>query len=369
MSQRLVTLIAFALTLSAASSTCIATPTSTPTIRSVIVRGTAICISLQQKLATPMRCFADNGLAKTFPLWSRDGTQIAFIEQTKKSLALNKLVIINQHGQPISSVLIKANVPGEIQSGMRFVESLEWLGRDKIAVSGSVNPGTTEYNIVDIGQRKVVKEFFDDGRVTSFSPNGQHYTSISDSPHFTPAQQRTPMLNIDGVPVLAEADQSLTFADKAQWSPDSKSVALHAVNTGKGTHHLVRWNLGTSRVQVSLLPNAASAPDAMFWANGTLHLQQKVDNPTPLASEIAPGKRNFITLAWNHSPSRSVNQTDRSMQWIPTTPLASTNPQAKAKALRTELGKQLQILQGEQADFWCADCDLSLLPRQNGMAD
>ncbi len=334
------------------------------TIHTVMLRGTTLCIGLPQQ---PLHCLADDKTAKAMPLWSQDGTRIAYIAQERKSPALAWLVVIDRHGKLLSKSAIKPELPGEIRSGMRFVEALQWLGKDKIVVSGSVNPGTTEYNVIDLSSGKTVKEFFDDGHVTSFSPDGQHYTSLSGSPHFTPTAQRAPILNIDNVAVLNDAERSLAFPDQAQWSPDSRSVAIHAVDSSGNTHHVVHWNLGAKRATITPLPLASSAPQAMFWLAGNLQVQQKVLNPHPLAADIAPGLVNFINQAWRSSPGLPLNQSAAPIQWVPTDMAASPDPQAKGRSLRARLEKAAQPGSGAQADFWCQDCELSALPRQNAL--
>ena len=143
--------LALALTFGFAPVTEAASP-----VLSVMVKGTEICVRQEKG---PMNCFAGSSATKSLPVWSKDGSKIAYIEAADKTLALANLVVIDQYGQVIQRMSIKPNVPGEVQSGMRFVESVEWLTRDSIVVSGTVNPSTTEYNVFDLATGKCPKNF------------------------------------------------------------------------------------------------------------------------------------------------------------------------------------------------------------------
>ncbi|MBB2486904.1 hypothetical protein H5407_16875 [Mitsuaria sp. WAJ17] len=108
------------------------------------------------------------------PAWSRDGSRIAYIDDADPGSALAWLVVIDPQGRALSRLPIKPLAVGEGCSGMRFVESLEWLGSDRVVASGSLNPSSTESLVFDLGRNAVVAEYVDDGRGASFSPDGRH---------------------------------------------------------------------------------------------------------------------------------------------------------------------------------------------------
>ena len=105
------------------------------------VQDRAICTIID---SAPTNCFGAVNVQISLPVWSRDGTKIAYIENTNSAQALATLVIVDKFGQGLSRTAIKPLPNGEVRSGMRFVESVEWIGPEQVAVSGSVNPSTTE---------------------------------------------------------------------------------------------------------------------------------------------------------------------------------------------------------------------------------
>jgi hypothetical protein len=145
-------------------------------IRTVMVVDNEICIKYGDG---PITQLTEDGFAKAIPTWSKDGAQIAFIEGVKDQGAMAKLVIIDMNHNAISEMSIHPYLPGEVESGMRSVEALEWLTADRLVVSGTVNPSTTEYDVIDLTRRVVTKQVFNDGQGAAFSPDGQHYAYTS----------------------------------------------------------------------------------------------------------------------------------------------------------------------------------------------
>jgi hypothetical protein len=45
---------------------------------------------------------------------------------------------------------------GEAVSGMRGVEQMEWISERRLVVSGSINPSTGEYAVIDVETGKQV---------------------------------------------------------------------------------------------------------------------------------------------------------------------------------------------------------------------
>jgi dipeptidyl aminopeptidase/acylaminoacyl peptidase len=313
-------------------------------IRTVMVVGNEICVKSNDG---PLIHLTDNGVPKSLPVWSKDGSTIAFVEKASGPTELAKLVVVSRNnGHVISEISIKPISPGEVRSGMRFIEELEWLTTQRIAVGGSVNPSTSEYNIVDLMSQKVIREFFDDGKGAAFSPDGQHYAYVDGSPHFTPVDERVPTLNVDERPVFSET-QHFMFADIPRWSDDSSSVAVVARNADTGEQHIVVQQRGATTASVISLPFLSSSPASVLWNASDLVV---VDTSLSASKAwLLPGGGTGL------------------VQWTSTEAIVNaTNVVAEAKRSRALLKKAAQIVGGKDADFWCESCDLTVLRRRSG---
>jgi hypothetical protein len=134
---------------------------------------------------------------KGLPVWSKDGTRIAYIADIDKHRALADLLVIDSHsGSKITDVLIRPVTTGEGED-MRFIETLEWLTPDKIVAAGSVNLSTEKGVIIDLITGKEVMNYYDDSGSAVYSPDGSHVAYISGAPHFSPESLQNPTLNID----------------------------------------------------------------------------------------------------------------------------------------------------------------------------
>ena len=341
-----------------------------PTVRVVMVKGTEICVKQDR---SPLTCFPGSAVGKSLPVWSKDGTKIAYIEAKDPAFALASLVVIDQHGQVIQTMPIKPNVPGEVQSGMRFVESVEWLTSDSVVVSGTVNPSTTEYNVFDLVTGKPSKEFFDDGGGAAFSPDGRHFASVSGGPHFTLESDRDHKLNVDGTPVFDAQGpnrEQISFRDTPKWSADGKSLVVPAFDKEKRSNSMVHWDARSKRASMISLPFSAAASEEFFWKGASLYVKRKVVEPrsgTTSISSAAPaptvkGMANTVTEAW-------VLSNNAASRWKKVDASSAVNPAAMARDFRAQLRQQNRTAETKDPDFWCADCELTKLPRRASLRD
>jgi hypothetical protein len=313
-------------------------------IRTVMVLGNDICVRSTKGQTMHL---TDDGVPKALPVWSKDGTHIAFLENTENLVVQTKLVVIDQNGRVASKVPIKPYSPGEAQSGMRYVEALEWLTADRIAVSGTVNPSTTEYDIVDLNDNSVINQFFDDGHGAAFSPDGEHYAYVSGSPHFTPTDERAPSFIVDGKPVFSGRGNDLEFRNTPQWSEDSKAVAVPAVRQ-RIEQCVVVWRRGATRASTLSIPFSPGSRTSIFWSDENLCATTE-SMPPPSASKV-----------WKFSRGGGLGS------WAPVEALDVLKVVAKAQANREKLKIAIQTVGGRDADFWCEACDLTMLPRRSG---
>ncbi|MFC0134313.1 hypothetical protein CR105_26980 [Massilia eurypsychrophila] len=130
---------------------------------------------------------------------------------------------------------------------MRFVDALEWIAADRLVVSGSINPSSSEYLVFDLLTGAVVGGYVDDAQGAEFSPDDQHVITVSGAPDFTARGSRAPVLKLDDQPVVGGLNVDLAFAKKPSWSADSRSFAI-AARDASGQMRVVLGETGFCRV-------------------------------------------------------------------------------------------------------------------------
>ena len=334
-----------------------------PGIRIAAVRDGAVCVSVE---GSALRCFGAASSKARLPVWSRDGTRIAYVEDANSQSALASLVVIDQHGQVQSRTAIKPVASGEVRSGMRFVEALDWVGSDRVVVSGSINPSSTESLLVDLLRGAVVGEYVDDARGASFSPDGKHVVTVDGAPHFTAPGARAPVLRLDGHEVLTGLHTDLSTAGRAKWSADGITFAL-AAQEASGRMRLVLGHAASNSARWVDLPFAVPATNkapTLFWSGNDLHLQRTgtAARATAGAAAVpaAPGARNLSIEDQVLSAGQRSGTWKRSAE-------PSVDPARAAAGLRSAvLAKPLQT-GVRDVDVWCTGCALDRVSRRSGI--
>lgn len=325
-------------------------------IRTVMVRNNEIYI---ESGSSPAKRITNDGLRKSLPVWSKDGERIAFVEQADQHVALVTLVVVDQLGHVLSELPVKPTSPGEVASGMRYVEALEWLSESRIAVSGSVNPSTTEYNIFDVVSRKSVKEFFDDGHGAAFSPDGRNYVYVSGSPHFTPANDRAATLFLDDKPMFGGSSTQVDFVARPRWSHDGKSFAV-LTSDQSGKYSIISATTQSTAASITSLPFTGENPDPYFWSNEDLYLTRKVIDEHPAKPML--GLRQNRPETWRLlNGTGSWEQIDAAQ--------APEDLDAKARNVKSQLNKMHLVADGKNYDYWCDKCVLTELPRRSSTSE
>lgn len=285
-----------------------------------------------------------DGIPKDNPVWSKDGLMIAFTEQTDKTVALDRLVIISRSGKPLYNFLIHPVHPDLEEVGMRYVERIEWVTNSKISVVGSINPSTSEVVIFDFSTRKISRNFLCDGYPT-YSPDGLHVAYIGLVPHFTPKSEREPALYVDNnqrvfPPLVTKVD----FLTAPEWSADSQSLAIVAMSLDTKISNILIWHIGDVQPLLVPVPIKKEQEDRyivtkLFWNGDGVFVVS--DNQ---AWSFAQGRLREISLSQAVNPKRDALKTK--------------------KGLETALG-----VGAGQSDFWCQSCPLSSLPRRSPIYD
>jgi hypothetical protein len=272
------------------------------------------------------------------PLWSKDGSRIAFQRHVDAERALGELIVVDENGHQIDDVLVRPaeKAPPE---GLRYIESMEWLSNDRIAVSGTQNISLIETLIVDLKSGNEHHNIVGNaGEEAVFSPNGSHFAYKDGTPHFSPEKSKRPTLNVDDKPVFPNLGDRVTFLSKPQWSNASDQLAIVAEDYQNKKASLVIWH---SSGVVSKIPLdfALDEPLDLFWNGTALYVKS-----TGRAWRVQDGAVSEI------SRESAVDPLD----------------QARSEAKRWET--MVQEAGGDiGSDAWCRSCPLTALPRRQSV--
>jgi hypothetical protein len=115
----------------------------------------------------------NDGLAKRLLVQSKSGERIAFVRDSPVELA--DIVVIRPDGSGTREIHFRP-LGGNIL-GMRFVEGLDWISEQRLIVSGSLNPSTCEYAVIDVETGASAGGYLTDGFSLSESLRGWEHTS------------------------------------------------------------------------------------------------------------------------------------------------------------------------------------------------
>jgi len=285
------------------------------------------------KVGEPYVKLTEDPARKRLPVRSKDGKQIAYIQDSPDKSALAILVVIDAGGGFRRSWPVGHVEPGEIHGGMRFVEEVEWIDANRIAVSGSINPSTGDYEIISLIDGSVTG-FVVDGAGAAFSPDGKHAAYMTGAPHF--GGDRAPVLTIDEVPAAVPFPGDIEETERPVWSKDSRNVALAARQIAHNVWMIAHAEVdhGSTLSEPHALPFAGKA--SIVWNESILEVRNEAHE----------------TYAWRSGTWRRVQR--------------STAPPVDAGTEGETLRKQLNTQW--RGDFWCAQCTLSALLRRSASA-
>ncbi len=204
-----------------------------------------------------------DGIPKGDPLWSKDGTKIAFRRKIDKGVALDNLIVVDpESGRALADIRICPTNSEDI-CAISYVEGIEWLTADKIAAAGSINPSTDDTLVFDLRTGKVVTDYTDDNGGGVFSPDGEHVADERGMLHWTPLADREPELDIDYQRVYPAKGVHVTLLSKPAWSDDSKEVAVVVEDYQSNRRSIVVCGL-RGACESTALPEAKPGPDDSF---------------------------------------------------------------------------------------------------------
>lgn len=364
--QRILTLV-FVLTLVSLGATASSASVS---IRTIIKRDNVDALVVKKDnnlyltnaLGTTVQLTHD-GIPKDLPLFSKDGSEIAYAERADRGGGKGMIVVINRQGRELYRVYVspKHNVGAQAASdgpgAAPYFEHFQWLTNSLIAVNGAINPSQGQDLIYHLPPSGVPYQFFDDGEVV-YSPDGRQVAYETGMPHWarggqTPALDVIEGLGIDYDVITAYPTTPSThirFISSPRWSPDSQTVAILVQDLQGRSLKLVMWdrNRFPSVTEAELPSTAATAtllPDALgndrasvfYGANGWVVTSQGG------AWQLGADGKTFLPLKGS----------------------AAEDPAVASRALRTRLESSARNAGAVWSDFWCQSCSLSKLPRRS----
>jgi len=310
------------------------------------------------------RLLINDNIPKGNPLWSKDGSKIAFERDIASSIALDDLVIIDPvSGAEITSLKICPEAT-ELQCAINRVEGIEWLDEGRIAVQGNINPSTSQTFVYDLKTEKVVADYTDDTGGAVFSPNGVHAATINGMPHFVNNSENSPELEIDNKRIFPALLAHYEFLSHPAWSHDSYRVAavVKEVSSGRLSVVVCKFQGDCSLTGLTVASKTVQDRFRIEWEESTIRITlpeetTALDGSAKLESSwtLAPG--DHLAVISESRPSLMPSALD-----------TETILQQKVEALG---GKQAALLvknikqnKGVEFDIWCKGCGLESLPRR-----
>jgi hypothetical protein len=265
------------------------------------------------------------------------------------------IVVISASGQKLLDTSYR---PADSDvTGMRFIEEVQWVSERRLLVSGSIDPSTCEYVVVDATSGKEVDWFGTDGLSLAVSPDGAHVAYEAAIPHFMAEEDRRPRLCFDqecdlgnegktGYPL--DQARHIEFATKPVWSASGRAVAALAQEYQSNNLFLIVRPLRGVTAEFALpLP----PPDHGVLGYGS-------ENAT-LYHVFWDGERVFVTAGegtWKVEPGSGI--------LVSVEPNEGPSDLATAVQLRRTERRRLHALGAREVNSWCESCPLRLLPRR-----
>jgi len=213
----------------------------------------------------------NDGIGKRLLVLSKGGDRLAFLRDSAAEMA--DIVVMRTDGSLLNEIHFRP--VGEAVSGMRGVEQMEWISQRRLVVSGSINPSTGEYDVLDAETGALIKAYGTDGSTWVASPDGEHAAYLGFIGHFTPEADRRPRICLDDECGLGPSrgypkeDVHVDFITSPEWSPDSRAVAIAAENYETHVRSVIVRHLGGATVDIPFPQQAAGNPD-MKWDGRSL---------------------------------------------------------------------------------------------------
>ncbi len=194
-----------------------------------LVAGALVCDCLYVKGnglwiasgCTVARQVLEDPLGISFPHYSPDGRQVAYVNETSADPnQLPRLVIADAASGSLLKV-VPLNAPD-----INAVLQLGWLSQDKLWIVGHNNPSAGVYYEINVESGKLSTGI--PGARFAPSPNGKHMVQDEFVPHGAPPPHDSSVALLDGDRIYPpQGDRSYhRFEQRYSWSSDSSRVAF-----------------------------------------------------------------------------------------------------------------------------------------------
>jgi hypothetical protein len=281
-----------------------------PTFKAAFERGHEIFVTDSSGNTAQI---THDGIPKDLPLFSSDGTRLAFLQKPAQALSLVDLRIVDSSGKNIATVPVRPE-NSSTTNDLPSVDRLQWLPNDQVVVSGSLNPSTEESIILDAKTGKELNSIYDDAGGAVFSPDGIHVAYVTGSAHFMPAEDKRPIVNIDQEQVYPKGNVKIELQSNVAWSDDSKEISFVAKDSGAATQLVV---CPLARACGLLDLSQAAPPFTVSWsgmqillnsAGKTLSIDPKMGQITPFTPPPAKAaEQESLRLRIENEGGRSID--------------------------------------------------------------
>ena len=127
--------------------------------------------------------------------------------------------------------------------GLRFAETVTFVGRDRVAVAGSVNPSLMETVVLDLASGREVERIHSAPGGVAFSADGRHFAYVDGLPHFAPRESRDPVLRLDHRVVARLADLGVLPRSRPLFDRSGRTLSLLVSDAGGAVARLA-WSPG-----------------------------------------------------------------------------------------------------------------------------
>lgn len=291
---------------------------------------------------TGLKQLTTDGGRKHHPVWSPDGSRIAYL--VKPEDALSQLTVITDSGDRVTEITIRPETD-TLWGGMRFVEDLSWLNGSQVVLEGSINPANGEYVVLDLKTGKEIEWHFGSGSFVR-SPDGSRVACWGLEGIGRPEAEIRNVLEINSKIVYPGnlKTNTLQFLSKPAWSADSQQVAL------------IERDVNTRAVSLTVLsakPDLAPAPgvplpDVPIIQPAAVLLRQPLDPDIDNSAEIQWIGHSFVVskggaVLYEADPVRRIGQpaaadTVQTVREVTARRLQAAQLKRSADALMRKLG-------------------------------